>query len=99
VRVVDRPGPADIVVNATSVGLHDDDLAPLPLDGVAGPEVAVDLVYREGQTPFAAWASRVGARVVDGLEVLVQQGALSFRIWTGRDAPVDVMRAEISPHA
>jgi shikimate dehydrogenase len=99
VRVVDRPGPADIVVNATSVGLRDDDLSALPLDAVGEPELACDLVYREGGTPFAAWAARAGARVVDGLEVLVQQGALSFRAWTGRDAPVDVMRAEISPHA
>jgi shikimate dehydrogenase len=101
VRVVERPEPADIVVNATSVGLHDDDLSSLPLDVVGTPEVACDLVYRgTGRTPFAAWAERVGAaRVVDGIEVLVQQGALSFAIWTGREAPVDVMRAEISAPA
>jgi shikimate dehydrogenase len=98
-RAVERPEPADIVVNATSVGLHDDDLSSLPLDGLAAPALACDLVYRpDGATPFAAWASRAGARVVDGLEVLVQQGALSFHIWTGRDAPVDVMRKEISAH-
>jgi shikimate dehydrogenase len=96
-RAVERPEAADIVVNATSVGLHDDDLSSLPLDALPAPSLACDLVYRAGETPFAAWAARVGARVVDGREVLVQQGALSFRIWTGRDAPVDVMRAEISP--
>jgi shikimate dehydrogenase len=100
-RVVERPEPADIVVNATSVGLHGDDLSSLPLDAVGTPEVACDLVYRAaGRAPFAAWAERVGAaRVVEGIEVLVQQGALSFSIWTGREAPVDVMRAEISTPA
>ena len=98
VRVVERPEPADIVVNATSAGLHDDDLSSLPLDAVGTPQVACDLVYRAaGPTPFEVWAARVGAaRVVGGIEVLVQQGALSFAIWTGREAPVDVMRAEIS---
>src|SRR4051795_8697593 len=70
-RAVERPEPADIVVNATSVGLHDDDLSSLPLDALGSPAVACDLVYREGQTPFAAWGARAGARVVDGLEVLV----------------------------
>jgi shikimate dehydrogenase len=88
-------------VNATSVGLHDDDLSTLPLDAVGMPAIACDLVYRpSGATPFAAWAAEAGAeRVVDGLEVLVQQGALSFQIWTGREAPIDVMREEISNHA
>jgi shikimate dehydrogenase len=96
-RAVERPGPAEIVVNATSVGLHDDDLSSLPLDTVGTPQLACDLVYRPaGETPFAAWAARVGARVVDGLEVLVRQGALSFEIWTGREAPLDAMRQEIS---
>jgi shikimate dehydrogenase len=99
-RVVDRPGPAEIVVNATSVGLHDDDLSSLPLDGIGVPRLACDLVYRaSGRTPFAAWATRAGAeRVVDGLEVLVRQGALSFEIWTGREAPLGAMRQEISSH-
>jgi len=99
-RVVERPEAADIVVNATSVGLHDDDLSSLPLDAVGVPAVACDLVYRgDGSaTPFTAWASRAGARVVEGIEVLLRQGALSFEIWTGRDAPLDAMREEISPH-
>jgi shikimate dehydrogenase len=94
-RAVERPEPADIVVNATSVGLHDDDLSTLPLDAIGTPELACDLVYRpSGQTPFAAWAAAAGARrVVDGLEVLVRQGALSFERWTGVQPPLDVMRA------
>ena len=99
-RAVERPDPAEIVVNATSVGLHDDDLSSLPLDAVGAPALACDLVYRgDGRaTPFTEWATRAGARVVDGLEVLLRQGALSFEIWTGREAPLDAMRKEISPH-
>jgi shikimate dehydrogenase len=103
-RAVSRPEAADIVVNATSVGLHaGDDLDALPLAGLTPPPVAVELVYRgDGSaTPFAEWARSGGGRVVDGLEVLVRQGALSFARWTGREPPLDAMRraarGEISP--
>jgi shikimate dehydrogenase len=96
-RAVRRPEPAEIVVNATSVGLHD---GSLPLDELEQPGVAVELVYGSN-TPFATWARGRGARVVDGLEVLVRQGALSFTRWTGLDPPLDTMRraarSEISP--
>lgn len=94
-RTVERPEPADVVVNTTSVGLHDgDDAAQLPLDGLGAARVACELVYRAdgSATPFTSWAERSGTRVVDGLEVLVRQGVLSLERWTGREAPVDVMR-------
>jgi shikimate dehydrogenase len=103
-RAVRRAEPADVVVNATSVGLHDGDGADaLPLAALGAPAAAVDLVYRgdAAETPFAAWARATGARVVDGVEVLVRQGALSFARWTGLEPPLDAMRAaargEISP--
>jgi shikimate dehydrogenase len=92
-RAVERPEPADILVNATSVGLHGDDtLEALPLAGLEPPEVVVELVYGGHKTPVQAWAEAAGAHVVDGLEVLVRQGADSFRIWTGQEAPLEVMR-------
>lgn len=97
-RSVRRPESADIVVNTTSVGLHE---GTLPLGALERPSTAVELVYGS-DTPFTLWARESGSRLVDGLEILVRQGALSFTIWTGRDAPLDVMRAgargEISPH-
>jgi shikimate dehydrogenase len=103
-RAVRHAEAADIVVNATSVGLDPDDSADaLPLAGLPAPATAVELVYRSDgfETPFAAWARAAGARVVDGLEVLVRQGALSFTRWTGLEPPLDAMRAgargEISP--
>jgi shikimate dehydrogenase len=85
---VAKPLSAEIVVNATSVGLHE---GSLPLDGLDTPVTAVELVYGS-HTPFTAWAQGRGARIVDGLEILVRQGALSFARWTGVEPPLDTMR-------
>jgi shikimate dehydrogenase len=93
VSAADRPGSAELLVNATSVGLRStDSLDGLPL---VDAKVVVDLVYGAAQTPFARWADERGARVVDGLEVLVRQGALSLQLWTGEDPPVDSMRRAV----
>ena len=53
----------------------------------------VDLVYGPHETALASRARERGARVIDGLEVLVHQGAASLRIWTGLDPPIETMRA------
>jgi shikimate dehydrogenase len=87
--VVDRPIETQALVNCTPVGLHHAD--ELPLDP-AGYELVVDFVYRDGGTRLTRTAP---GRVVDGLELLVQQGALSFTRWTGRQAPLDVMRETV----
>jgi len=91
-RLATRAEPADLLVNCTSVGLDDAaalPLAPAALDGVGA---VVDLVYRDGGTALVRAARERGLPNADGLEVLVQQGARSFEIWTGRAAPVDAMR-------
>jgi len=98
VRHAERPGACDLLVNATSVGLEpplrgDEALHALGLDGVDPPPMVVDLVYSEEPTALLEWARRGGSRTVDGLEVLVRQGALSFERWTGREAPLETMRA------
>ena len=86
----ERPGPSELLVNATSVGLRPgDSLDGLPL---VDARVVVDLVYGAGPTPVVRWAEERGARVVDGLEVLVRQGARSLELWTGREPPVEAMR-------
>ena len=93
VEHAERPGPAELLVNATSIGLHPDDpLTGLPL---VEARVVVDLVYGDAPTPIARWAEERGARLVDGLEVLVRQGALSLAFWTGREPPLDVMRRAV----
>jgi shikimate dehydrogenase len=96
VEAVDTPGPADVLVNCTSVGLADPlttfkDL-PLSADSLGQYACVVDFVYRAGGTPLVQEAQRRGSQTIDGLEILVQQGALSFEGWTGRAAPLDVMR-------
>jgi shikimate dehydrogenase len=92
-RVAERPEPADILVNCTSVGLQDPEAAPLDLAHLEDRYgMVVDLVYREGGTALTRAAQARGLTAVDGLEILVRQGARSLRIWTGREAPVEAMR-------
>jgi shikimate dehydrogenase len=97
IRHAGDPEPAELVVNATSVGMAgaerpEDAARNLGLAGVEAPAVLVDLVYGSGPTPLSRWASARRTRVVDGLEVLVRQGARSLELWTGRRAPLEVMR-------
>ncbi|HXP36810.1 MAG TPA: shikimate dehydrogenase, partial [Solirubrobacteraceae bacterium] len=96
-RVVARPEPAELLVNCTSVGLEPSpqELAALALDSAALGDygTVVDLVYRDGaRTALLEAAAAQGAATVDGLEILVAQGALSLELWTGREAPLEVMR-------
>ena len=99
VRPVAAPAKSDLLVNATAVGLGSEDdraaLDELGLGGLAPPPLVVDLVYGRRQTPVCAWAAAGGSRVIDGLEVLVRQGARSFERWTGREAPLAVMREAV----
>jgi shikimate dehydrogenase len=89
----------DLLVNATTVGMGSStqafpDLKRLPVDADALGErhQLVDLAYGAADTELVRAARARGARVVDGLEVLVRQGAASLRIWTGLDPPIEVMR-------
>lgn len=93
-----EPGRCDLLVNATTVGLDpsiggDQAVKELRLDVVEAPATVVDLVYWEAATPVCEWGRARGARVVDGLEVLVRQGARSLELWTERTAPLEAMRA------
>ena len=97
VRTVATVEPGGLLVNCTAVGLEagEDPFSALPLEpGRMGEwKVVADLVYGEGETALLRAAREAGAGVVDGLEVLVRQGALSFERWTGVPAPLDAMRA------
>jgi shikimate dehydrogenase len=100
VRAVPGAVAADIVVNCTSVGLHDPDATfkalPLRADTWSAGSLVVDMVYRDGGTQLLEAARTRGACVVDGLEILVAQGAASFERWTGLEAPREAMRAAAS---
>ena len=94
--VTGRAPAAEALVNCTAAGLDDPASTfkelPVTADVLGEYAVVVDLVYRAGGTELLRAARRRGCRVVDGLEVLVHQGASSFEIWTGARAPLDVMR-------
>ena len=84
---------AALVVNATSLGMGRDDVpAELPLDALDHGAVAYDLVYRAEPTPWLRAAAERGARTVDGLGMLLHQGAAAFAQWTGVYPPLDAMR-------
>ncbi len=81
----------NLIVNATSLGMWPRvDKTPMPSEFPRGA-VAFDLVYRPMQTRFLREAARAGAQTIGGVGMLVHQGAAAFRLWTGRDAPVDKM--------
>ena len=96
VRAVETPEMADILVNCTSVGLTDPEATfkalPVRADELGAGSLVVDMVYRAGGTHLLEAARTRGAGVIDGLEILVAQGAASFERWTGLEAPREAMR-------
>lgn len=95
VEAVAQPAPADLLVNCTVAGMEGDPFAILPLGpgDLAGYRTVVDLVYADPGRRLLAAAREAGAAVVDGLEILVQQGAVALERWTGMPAPLEAMRA------
>lgn len=95
---VEAPAQAayGLIVNTTAVGLGGEDpFAELPLEAAAfaAGQTVVDMVYGSEPTALLRAAAAAGATTVDGIEILVQQGALSLETWTTRPAPLDTMRA------
>lgn len=86
---------ADIIINTTSVGMRQDD--PLLIDPawIREGQIVCDVIYSPLQTLLLQEAAKRGARVINGLGMLIHQGALSFEMWTGCPAPVDVMRKAV----
>ena len=95
-ELTDAAANADLIVNCTTIGMsHGPDEAGSPLSHSQIPSTALvnDLVYNPLETPLLREAERAGAGVLGGIHMLVYQGAASFEMWTGKDAPVDVMLA------
>ena len=102
------PHPQSILINATSVGMHragqegqaagGEDESPLSADTLArfAPDTFVfDMIYNPVQTRLLVQARALGLRAINGLPMLLHQGALAFTLWTGQPAPLDIMRSSI----
>jgi shikimate dehydrogenase len=86
---------AELLANATSVGMSPNiNLTPVPAGLLRPGLVVFDIVYNPIRTRLTREASRAGCETVMGLDMLVWQGALAFEMWTGRKAPVDLMKKE-----
>ena len=96
-EVGDEVAGADLVVNATSVGMGGDG-TPLATDALGPAHVVADLVYQPVRTPLLEAAAAAGCRTVDGVGMLVHQAALAFELWTGMSAPLPAMAAAAESH-
>ena len=90
-ELADAIAKADVVVNATSVGLASEDV-PIDPKLISARSLAMDLVYNPRETAFLRAAAAGGAQTLGGLGMLVYQAAVAFEAWTGQGAPVEVMR-------
>ena len=101
-KLPDLIARTDLLVNTTPVGMHPHvDQSPLSLDEVsllAKGAIAYDLIYTPRPTQFLQQAKQQGAIAIDGLEMLVQQGAAALKIWLQQPAPVDIMRQALLQH-
>jgi shikimate dehydrogenase len=93
-----RVRSCDVLVNATTVGMGED-RSPLPPEALRPGMTVLDAVYRPLRTRLLREAEAAGARCVPGTRMLLHQGAASFRLWTGREAPLGAMEAALEAAA
>jgi len=91
----ERVAGADVLVNATSVGMEAPEETPVPAAHLHGDLAVLDAVYAPIETRLLREAADAGATTVDGAWMLLFQGVEAFEIWTGREAPVDAMNAAL----
>lgn len=83
-----------LIVNCTTMGMKyssDEGRSPLTIDAITEDVLVYDLVYNPLETPLLRMAKAADAKIIGGLSMLVYQGAASFKLWTGREAPIDIM--------
>jgi len=91
-RLIDLSQESDLIVNTTSVGLKEGDGSPLPLDCLRAGLCVYDTIYQPAMTPLLAAANATGARIANGLSLLLHQGALAFQHWFPHTDPLPYMR-------
>ena len=85
-------GASELIINTTSVGLKSSDPAPFPTHWVEPHHLVYDTIYNPSRTRLLRDAESQGARIANGLSLLLHQGALSLEYWLNQDAPIDTMR-------
>lgn len=85
----------DILINATPCGIHENDPLLINANWLFKHQIVYDLIYNPPQTPLLRLAKEKGCKIQNGISMLVHQGALSFELWTGKKAPIEVMRKAI----
>lgn len=91
------PADCDVLVNATSIGLYPSRERPeIDYHTIRSGTTVCDVIPNPPDTPFLQEARRRGARTLDGLGMLVYQGAIGFELWTGREAPVAAMHRALA---
>ncbi len=86
---------ADLVVQATPVGMNPSDKSLLPASAFRKGQIALDMIYMFPDTDFMRSATSGGAKAINGLGMLLHQGARAFEIWTGKQPPTDAMRTAL----
>lgn len=86
---------ANLIVNATSADMHEDDTLLIPPERFTPDQLVYDTIYTPPRTKFLEAAAAAGARSANGLSMLLHQAAASFEIWFDRRAPINVMRAAL----
>ena len=91
------PEGTDILVNATPIGLYPkvNEKPDIDYNGITPEMLVTDVVFNDPNTLFLQEAARRGAQTIDGLGMLACQGALNFTLWTGEEAPLEVMREQL----
>lgn len=82
----------DLLINTTPGGMQGNEILPLPLDQLPQKALVSDIVYKPSQTSLLKAAKKLGLKTQGGLGMLLYQGALAFEIWTGRKAPITLMK-------
>ncbi len=93
---IERVKGADIILNATSIGMHPhEDESPIPMEYIVSKHLVFDAVYEPYETKLLLNAKEKGAQIIHGTDMLLYQGVEQFTLYTGHDAPVDAMRKAI----
>lgn len=96
VQEIEQIKDADIILNATTIGMHPQEgESPVPTEHISSKHIVFDAVYSPYNTSLLRDAKAKGAQVIHGTEMLLYQGVEQFKLYTGHDAPVEAMRKEV----